>query len=102
MHLPILANVEVVMTPQFTMPIMLEVIQRFKMKELLLVPPILIRLVRDPVVAEYDTSSILRFSSGAAPLSAEILEGIVGLFHREALADHCISTCKEVPKDCSG
>jgi acyl-CoA synthetase (AMP-forming)/AMP-acid ligase II len=67
------------------MPIMLDVIQRFKMKELLLVPPILIRLVRDPVVDEYDTSSILRFSSGAAPLSPEILELLAKKFPKTAV-----------------
>jgi acyl-CoA synthetase (AMP-forming)/AMP-acid ligase II len=71
--------------PQFTMPIMLEVIQRFKMKELLLVPPILIRLVRDPVVQQYDTSSILRFSSGAAPLSAEVLDLLAKKFPNTAV-----------------
>jgi 4-coumarate--CoA ligase len=85
MHLPILANAEVVMTPQFTMPLMLEVIQRFKMKELLLVPPILIRLVRDPVVQQYDTSSILRFSSGAAPLSPEVIELLAQKFPKTAV-----------------
>ena len=36
-------------------------------------PPILIRLVRDPIVDEYDLSFLRRFSSGAAPLSEEIL-----------------------------
>ncbi|KIW05451.1 uncharacterized protein PV09_03340 [Verruconis gallopava] len=84
MHLPLLVNAEVVMTPQFTMPIMLEVIQRYQMKELLLVPPILIRLVRDPIVKEYDTSSILRFSSGAAPLSPEVLELLAKKFPKTA------------------
>jgi 4-coumarate--CoA ligase len=74
MHLPILTNAEVVMSPQFTMPIMLDIIQKYKMKELLLVPPILIRLVRDSVVDDYDTSSIRRFSSGAAPLSKEVID----------------------------
>ncbi|KAF2402651.1 4-coumarate-CoA ligase 2 [Trichodelitschia bisporula] len=74
LHLPILINAEVLMTPTFTMPLMLSVIQEYKLKELLLVPPILIRLVRDAVVSQYDTSSIRRFSSGAAPLSQEVIE----------------------------
>lgn len=52
---------------------MLEAVTTFKITELLLVPPILIRLVRDPIVDNYDLSHIQRFSSGAAPLSAEIL-----------------------------
>jgi 4-coumarate--CoA ligase len=42
---------------------------------MLLVPPIIIRLVRDEAtVAKYDLSSLRRFSSAAAPLSDEILQ----------------------------
>ena len=38
-----------------------------------MVPPILIRMVRDPVVDGYDLSCVKRFSCGAAPLSGEVL-----------------------------
>lgn len=74
MHLPVLLNAEVVMLPQFTMEGMLKVIVEYKLTELLLVPPILIRLVRDPLVEQYDLSHVTRFSSGAAPLSEEIIQ----------------------------
>lgn len=39
-----------------------------------MVPPLLIRLVRDPIVANYDLSCIRRFASGAAPIAAEVLQ----------------------------
>lgn len=55
------------------MPSMLQTIQDYQIQELLLVPPIIIRLVRDEVVGKYDLSCVRRFSSGAAPLSEEIL-----------------------------
>ncbi|EDU41434.1 CaiC Acyl-CoA synthetase AMP-forming AMP-acid ligase II [Pyrenophora tritici-repentis] len=74
MHLPILLNAEVVMLPQFSMEKMLNAVVEYKLTELLLVPPIIIRLVRDPLVDKYDLSHIERFSSGAAPLSEEILQ----------------------------
>ena len=74
MNLPVLLNAEVVMLPQFTMEGMLDVIVEYKLTELLLVPPILIRLVRDPIVDKYDLSHVTRFSSGAAPLSEEIIQ----------------------------
>lgn len=74
LHLPILFNAQVIMLPSFSMPTMLSAVVEYKIKELLLVPPLLIRLVRDPVVDEYDLSHVTRFSSGAAPLSQEILE----------------------------
>ncbi|PVI00513.1 CoA ligase-like protein [Periconia macrospinosa] len=74
MHLPILLNAEVVMLPQFTMEGMLKIIVEYKLSELLMVPPILIRMVRDPLVDEFDLSHVTRFSSGAAPLSEEIIQ----------------------------
>ncbi|KAF1985761.1 4-coumarate-CoA ligase 2 [Aulographum hederae CBS 113979] len=74
LNLPILLNAEVIMCPTFTMPSMLSTIATHKITELLLVPPILIRLVHDPEVAKHDLSHVRRFSSGAAPLSEEILQ----------------------------
>lgn len=53
---------------------MLSVIVEYQLSELLLVPPIIIRLVRDPIVDNYDLRHITRFSSGAAPLSEEIIQ----------------------------
>lgn len=62
------------MLPAFTMKDMLDTVVSYQLSELLLVPPILIRLVRDPLVDQYDLSHIRRFSSGAAPLSEEIIQ----------------------------
>lgn len=74
MHLPVLRNAEVYMLPAFTMRSMLDTVVKYQITELLLVPPILIRLLRDPIVKEYDLSHVQKFSSGAAPLSAEVIQ----------------------------
>ena len=74
MHLPVLINAEVIMCPTFTMPSMLDAIVEYKIGELLLVPPLIIRLVRDPIVDKYDLSHVTRFSSGAAPMSEEVIQ----------------------------
>jgi len=74
LHLPALINAEVIMLPAFTMQSMLDTIVEYQLIELLLVPPILIRMVRDPIVDKYDLGFIRRFSSGAAPLSEEIIQ----------------------------
>ncbi|ORY13249.1 hypothetical protein BCR34DRAFT_623875 [Clohesyomyces aquaticus] len=74
MHLPILLNAEVIMLPQYSLEKMLDVVVEYQLGELLMVPPILIRLVRDPIVDKYDLSHVTRFSSGAAPLSEEIIQ----------------------------
>jgi acyl-CoA synthetase (AMP-forming)/AMP-acid ligase II len=73
LHLPLFLNAHVYMLPAFTMETMLDAVTEYKIAEILLVPPIVIRMVRDPVVNKYDLSHITRFSSGAAPLSPEIL-----------------------------
>ncbi|EME80927.1 uncharacterized protein MYCFIDRAFT_215787 [Pseudocercospora fijiensis CIRAD86] len=74
LHLPILINAEVYFLPAFTMEAMLNTVCEYKIPELLLVPPIIIRMVRDPIVNKYDLSFLKRLSSGAAPLSKEILD----------------------------
>lgn len=74
LHLPLLINAEVFFLPAFTMKAMLDTVTEYQIPELLLVPPILIRMVRDPIVEKYDLSCVKRFSSGAAPLSEEIIQ----------------------------
>ena len=74
LHLSVLLDAEVVIIPKFNMTSLLKAVVKYQISELLVVPPIIIRLVRDPLVTEYDLSCVRRFSSGAAPLSGEILE----------------------------
>jgi 4-coumarate--CoA ligase len=63
------------MLPSFTMDSMLRTVRDYRLKEILLVPAIIIRMVRDEkTVSKYGLSSLRRFSSGAAPLSDEILQ----------------------------
>ena len=62
------------------MKAMLDTVTKYQIGELLLVPPILIRMVRDPIVDEYDLNCITRFSSGAAPLSEEIIQQLKAKF----------------------
>lgn len=73
---PVLMNGECFMLPQFRMEAMLETIVANRIEELILVPPILIRVVRDPAVGPYLPrlrAVVRRFSSGSAPMSPEIL-----------------------------
>jgi acyl-CoA synthetase (AMP-forming)/AMP-acid ligase II len=72
-HYPVLMNGLSIMLPSFTLPSMLETIQDYQIPELILVPPIIIRVVRDPIVSNYDLSCVKRWSSGSAPISPEII-----------------------------
>ncbi|PYI07556.1 acetyl-CoA synthetase-like protein [Aspergillus sclerotiicarbonarius CBS 121057] len=80
MHFPILINATVVFLRSYSLENMLAMVQRHRLEELLLVPPILLHLVNSPVTAKYDLSSIRRFSSGAAPLSRELLQKLAAEF----------------------
>ena len=71
---PLFTNAKVILLPAFTMEAMLEAVVNHKIEELLLVPPLCIQLVRNPIVSNYNLSHVKRFSSGAAPLSEEILQ----------------------------
>lgn len=80
-HLPILLNAHVYVVPKFALDLVLATVEKYKIKEILFVPPIIIRIVREPqLVANYDLSHVRRFSSGAAPLSQEILTALEKMF----------------------
>ncbi|CAG7562388.1 unnamed protein product [Fusarium equiseti] len=66
--------------PMFDFEKMLQHIQRFGITSLLCVPPILVYLSKHPLVKKYDLSSINRVSSGAAPLSHEVIRGVEKLW----------------------
>jgi 4-coumarate--CoA ligase len=75
-HYPVLMNGLSLMLPSYTLPSMLDAIVSYNVPELILVPPILIRLVRDPIVNNYDLRCVQRWSSGSAPISPEIIKAL--------------------------
>lgn len=71
---PVFLNQELVIVPQFSMETMLKTISDYQISELVLVPPLVIRLVNDPIVDKYDLSCVKRISCGAAPLSEQVTQ----------------------------
>ncbi|KAK2871797.1 hypothetical protein FQN49_002821 [Arthroderma sp. PD_2] len=59
---------------------MLENIQKFRINDLLLVPPIVVALAKHPHVKNFDLSSLESIGSGAAPLGREISEEVESKF----------------------
>ncbi|KAL6407400.1 4-coumarate--CoA ligase-like 5 [Ilyonectria robusta] len=60
------------MLPQFTIKTFLDAIVKYQITDLTLVPTIVIRLVRDPIVEKYDLSCVQLIACGAAPLASEV------------------------------
>ncbi|EHY61276.1 hypothetical protein HRR83_008973 [Exophiala dermatitidis] len=54
----------------------LEYVQRFRITELALVPPIAVLLAKHPAVDQYDLTSVESAGSGAAPLGRDISEQV--------------------------
>jgi acyl-CoA synthetase (AMP-forming)/AMP-acid ligase II len=71
---------ECVILPKFDLTTLLSAIQRFKLQQLNLVPPILIQLVSAKETNKYDLSSVRFVFSGAAPLGIELTEDILKKF----------------------
>ncbi|EFJ07428.1 hypothetical protein SELMODRAFT_429785 [Selaginella moellendorffii] len=72
--------VTMVVVRKFDLLHMLQCIQRFKITNLPMVPPIVVALLKHPAVGNYDLSSLRKAGSGAAPLAKETLEAFLAKF----------------------
>ncbi|KJZ75725.1 hypothetical protein HIM_04882 [Hirsutella minnesotensis 3608] len=72
---------EIVVLPRFDLTVTLEAVQRFRIQQLNVVPPMLIQVTanRDKC-AKYDLSSVRWVFSGAAPLGTEVIQNLKKLY----------------------
>ncbi len=70
------AGGKLVTQPRFDLEEFLGLIQTHKITRLYLVPPIILALANHPIVDNYDLSSVNLITSGAAPLSGELVEAV--------------------------
>jgi 4-coumarate--CoA ligase len=73
---PIAMNGDCYMMTKFDLEDMLKAVVQHKIEELILVPPILIRMVKDPIALRYLADmrrTVKRWSSGSAPISPEVI-----------------------------
>ncbi|MBV9002987.1 MAG: 4-coumarate--CoA ligase family protein [Solirubrobacterales bacterium] len=72
LNLPVYCGATVVTMPRFDLREFLRVIQEYRITIAMVVPPIVLALVKHPMVDEFDLSSLDIVACGAAPLSAEL------------------------------
>jgi acyl-CoA synthetase (AMP-forming)/AMP-acid ligase II len=72
MNAPLPQGATVVTMPRFELVEFLRVIQDYRITRACVVPPIILALAKQPVVDDFDLSSLEFMHSGAAPLSAEL------------------------------
>ncbi|OJT02330.1 4-coumarate--CoA ligase-like 7 [Trametes pubescens] len=66
-----------VVVQKFNFEQFLESIQRYRITNLCLVPPMIVLLCKHPAVPKYDLSSLRMLMSGAAPLTAELVKHLM-------------------------
>lgn len=62
----------VVMMPRFDLEQFLSLIEKYRVSLAHIVPPIVLKLAKDPLIDNYDLSSLRMLFSGAAPLGPEL------------------------------
>jgi acyl-CoA synthetase (AMP-forming)/AMP-acid ligase II len=72
MNLSLYRGATVVTMPRFDLAQFLGAVQQYRITRAYVVPPIVLALVKHPLVDEFDLSSLEFVNSGAAPLSAEL------------------------------
>lgn len=65
------AQLRVYLMARFSLQPFLEYIERFKVTDLLLVPPIVVSMAKSPRIRHFNLTSVRRVTAGAAPLGME-------------------------------
>lgn len=101
---PLANNDECIMLPKFTLQDFLKAIVAHQITDLTLVPSIVIRLVHDPEVGDYDIACVKRIACGAAPLGLEILKQLeekmpqVGFRQSYGMTESCCCVSTHPPE----
>ena len=66
----------IVTMQRFDMEQALQLIERYRITQFYVVPPIVLGLAKTPLVDQYDVSSLRKILSGAAPLGVELTETV--------------------------
>ncbi|EGN98047.1 hypothetical protein SERLA73DRAFT_169131 [Serpula lacrymans var. lacrymans S7.3] len=84
-HFSFFCGMSFVLTAKFNFIEFLKNIVTYRITHLLLVPPQIVLLCKHPAVKDYDLSHVRYITSGAAPLSRELMERLVEIFPNAAL-----------------
>ena len=73
-HIAVYMGIEVVVIPKFDLEKFCAITERRKVTYAAVVPPVVLLLGKSPVVSKYNLSSLRMISSGAAPLTKELVD----------------------------
>lgn len=72
-HFPAYAGLTTVIMSSFDLKVFCSIVQDHKITYTYVVPPIILHLAKSPIVDSYDLSSLKMITSGAAPLTKELI-----------------------------
>ena len=75
-HQPLHRGIEIVVMPAFNLEVFLKTIQDHKITFVYVAPPVIVSFARDKMVEKYDISSLKMITSGAAPLTQELVDAV--------------------------
>jgi len=78
MNLALSEGATIVTMPRFDMETLLRLVQDYRVTRAEIVPPIVLALAKQPIVDDYDLSSLRVITSAAAPLGAELARSCAG------------------------
>lgn len=67
---------QVITMPRFDLPLFLKLAQDYKVRQLFVVPPVVLALAKHPMVDDYDLSGVECAFSGAAPLGSDLCRAL--------------------------
>jgi acyl-coenzyme A synthetase/AMP-(fatty) acid ligase len=75
-HQPLYRGIELVVVPAFNLEVFCKTIQDHKITFVYVAPPIVVHLARSELVKKYDLTSLKMITSGAAPLTKELVDTV--------------------------
>ena len=75
-HQTLHRGIELVVMPSFNLEVFCRTIQDQKITFVYVAPPVLVRLANDPLVSRFDLRSLRMITSGAAPLTSELVHKV--------------------------
>ncbi|KAK3831028.1 MAG: hypothetical protein J3R72DRAFT_469082 [Linnemannia gamsii] len=86
LHISLITGTETVIMSKFDLPSFLQNIQKYRVTNTFIVPPVALALAKHPMVLDYDLKSLRHLACGAAPLPKDLCQRIeerLGVYCRQ-------------------
>ncbi|KAF9971829.1 hypothetical protein BGZ65_010188, partial [Modicella reniformis] len=86
LHISLITGIETIIMSKFELPSFLQNIQKYKVTNTFVVPPVALALAKHPMVLDYNLTSLRHIACGAAPLPKDLcrlIESRLGVYCRQ-------------------